>query len=98
VPDNIPAGLQPCVLQYGAHLAYQKMAMRWRERHADVFRVEDAPGENAQSPTQEFLMMAKHFGDQATKLRNTYYERQGQNLQPLFGTVVGTVRDQTPQG
>lgn len=98
-PLNIPDGLQPCVLQYGAHLAYQKMAIRWRERHSDVFRMEDAPkNENAQSPTQEFLMMAKHFGDQATKLRNTYYERQGQNLQPLHGTIAGSVRDQTPQG
>jgi hypothetical protein len=96
-PANVPSGLKPAVLQYAASLAYQKMAMRWRERHAEVFRTEDAPNDKQQTPTQEFMSMSKAFMDRASVLRKQFYTRQDQNEQPLFATAVGRVRDTTPR-
>lgn len=89
-------GLRPAALQFGAHLAYMKMAIRWREYYSEVFRTEDSPQKAASNPTNEFLALAKSFGVSAQNLRDQFYTRQGQSLAPLTGFALGNVRDQTP--
>lgn len=93
----VPAGLQPAALKYAVSEAYQKLAIRWSEHMSETYRVEDSPDYKQTTNAQKFLDMSKTFREDATNLRDQYYTRQGQSLQPLFGTVLGNVSRVTPR-
>jgi len=96
-PTNIPDGLQPSALKYGAAEAYQKLAIRWTLHTSETFRLEDSPDGVQVNNAQKFTDMAKYFRSEALKLRDEYWTRQGQYLQPLFHSNVGRVRDIPPR-
>lgn len=87
-----PNGLIPAVLKYAAAEAYLKMAQRWRTWLSEMYRVEDAPKTPGTGPVESFISMAEKFRDEAETTRKEYYTRQDRNLQPLFGSVIGNVR------
>lgn len=87
-----PNGLWPCALKYGAAEAYLKMAIRWRTFLSEGYRVEDEPKKPGVGPADEYVKMAEMFRKEATQARDEFYTRQGRNLQPLFGSVLGNVR------
>ena len=89
---NIPNGLQPCALKYAASEAYLKMAVRWRTFLSEMYRVEDEPKKPGTGPADSYIKMAEAFREEATKARDEFYTRQGRNLQPLFGSMLGNVR------
>jgi hypothetical protein len=89
---QVGPGLVPSALEYASHLAYKKMAQRWRDYMSSVYKVEDAPKDEASGRVDSFIKMADTAREEALKLRDEFYKRQGQPLQPLFGTVVGNVR------
>ena len=93
---NIPAGLQPSALQYAAGEAYQKLAMRFAEHLSETYRLEDAPDAERFKLVDEYKRMSADCRNEATTLRDQYYTRQGQSLQPLFGVNRGNVRDVAP--
>jgi len=95
---SVPDGLRPSALSFAASQAYLKMAIRWREQVSEMYKVEDAPSKDVNSQTQEFLALSKEYQDRARNLRNDYYTRQGQNLQPLFSSgLAGNIRDVAPR-
>lgn len=95
-PNNIPAGLQPAALQYSAAEAYQKLAMRFSEHLSETYRLEDTPDNDRFKLVDEYKRMAEDCLKSAHTLRDEYYTRQGQSLQPLFGVNRGRVRDVAP--
>jgi hypothetical protein len=92
-----PVGLQPSLIRYAAADAYEKLALRYAEHVSERFRLEDAPDPKLRTPVVQYMDMAKNYREEATKQRDQYYTRQGQSLQPLFNTVTGTVKNQTPR-
>lgn len=89
---QIANGLIPSVKSYAMSRAYLKMSQRWRDYSSSVYKVEDAPQKDGSGPVDDFIKMAAQFKDEAEAQRKEFYTRQDQNLQPLFGTVVGHVR------
>lgn len=87
-----PGGLIPAVIKYACGEAYDKMAQKWRTWQSEMYRVEDEPKKPGTGPVESFIKMAQEFHEQAETLRKTYYTRQDRNLQPLFGQVIGNVR------
>lgn len=90
---NVPPGLVPAVVEMAASRAYSKMASRWREYMATTYKLENDPTPNPSSPVASFISMANDAKEEALNLVKFYYTRQGQNLQPLFGQVIGHVRN-----
>lgn len=89
----IPNGLIPACKKYAAAEAYLKLAIRWREHTSSFFKVEDAPNPDANAKTDSFIKMSEMFRKEALDARTEYYQtRQGQAFQPLFGSVIGTIR------
>lgn len=88
----LPNGLWPAALKYAASEAYLKMAIRWRTFLSEMYKVEDEPKKPGTGPSEEYTRMAEIFREEALKSRDDYYTRQGRNLQPLFGSVLGNVR------
>lgn len=86
------SGLIPALKSYALSRAYLKMAQRWRDYSSSVYRVEDAPQKEGSGPVDSFIKMATTFRDEAETQRKEFYTRQDQNLQPLFGAVIGNVR------
>lgn len=89
---QIVGGLTPSALKYAASEAYLKLAIRWRTFLSEQYRVEDEPKKPGTGPADEFIKMADTFREEALKSRDEFYTRQGQALQPLFGSVLGNVR------
>lgn len=89
---QIVGGLTPSALKYAASEAYLKLAIRWRTFLSEQYRVEDEPKKPGTGPADEFIKMANTFRQEALKSRDEFYTRQGQALQPLFGSVLGNVR------
>lgn len=96
-PTNIPAGLRPAALHYGAQEAYQKMALRWAENLSETYRLEDAPGENAFEIVDKYRQAAMDMHKKSVDLRDGYYTRSGKNLSPNFASIAGRVVDPVPK-
>lgn len=91
----IPAGLRQAALQYAAQDGYQKLAARWSQRLSDVYRVEDmVKDQPAENP---FMSLAKDCRKCAQSLRDDFYKRQGQQLEPAFSAVYGRVSAVVPK-
>lgn len=89
---NVPDGLIPAAKEFAAAQAYLKMAIRWAEHMSEIYRVEDAPDKSTTDKIQSFRDLAEMHSKTAKSYRDDFYTRQGQNLQPLFGTISGAVR------
>ena len=94
---NVPDGLVPSALHYAGQEAYHRLANWWQTRLSETYRLEDVPSNKDDSSIKNWLELAKTFEEKALRLRNDYYTRQGQNLQPLFGSIRGSVRDLVPK-
>jgi hypothetical protein len=93
--ETIVNGLRPCALKYAASEAYLKMAQRWRTWLSEMYRVEDEPKKPGNGPIDSFINMSEKFREEANKCREEFYTRQGRNLQPLSGSVLGNVKKLT---
>lgn len=87
----LPAGLWASALKYSAAEAYLKMAQRWRTFLSEMYRVEDEPKKPGTGPVHDFIEMSETFREEALKSRDEFYKRQGRSLQPLFGSVLGSI-------
>ena len=95
--NQIPGGLQSAAINYAAAEAYQKLAIRFADKMADVYRLNDLPTEDREKIIIQFKKSSEESRTEAIKLRNDYYEnRQGQALAPLYGFSLGSVVDVPP--
>lgn len=90
---QVAPGLQPAVLKYAQAEAYLKMAQKWRTWLSEMYKVEDEPKKPGLGPVDSFIKMAETFRKEALDARKEFYSRQDRNLQPLFGSVLGSVRN-----
>lgn len=93
---TIPMGLRQAALQYAAYDAYQKLASRWAQKQSDVYRVEDSLKEDSERGNP-FLALAKDCRKCAMDLRDDYYQKQGQALNPAYGSIPGRIREVVPK-
>jgi hypothetical protein len=93
---GIPEGLRPAALQYACGEAYQKLAMRFAEHLSETYRLEDSPDGDRFRLVDEYKRMAEDCRKEGQNLRDQFYTRQGQSLQPLFGVNLGRVRNVEP--
>jgi hypothetical protein len=91
--NAIVGGLRPAVLNWGAGDAYQKLALKWAERLSETYRLEDQPDPDRQTNPNMYQKLAQDFYKKAKSLRDDFYTRQGQNLQPLFGVARGNLKN-----
>ena len=89
--------LIPALLNYAAGAAYLKYAIRWAERMSEVFRTEDSPDAEILKLAAEYRKSSDALYKQAERIRNDFYTRQGQSLQPAYATAFGSVRDVVPR-
>lgn len=94
---SIPQNLRPAALQYATGEGYQKLAMRFSEHSSETYRLEDMPDDRRMAIIAEYKNSAAQAKDQATRLRNDAYTRQGQSLAPLFGTFSPAFKDVAPR-
>lgn len=94
---NVPTGLRPAALHYAAQEAYMKLSIKWAEFLSEQYRTEDAPKEGAFDVVDKYQKAATGMHKKSFDLRNDYYTRSGQALQPLYGAVLGRVSDSTPK-
>lgn len=94
---TISQGLRPAALQYATGEGYQKLAMRFSEHSSETYRLEDMPDDRRMAIIAEYKNSAAQAKEQATRLRNEAYTRQGQSLAPLFGTFSPAFKDVSPR-
>lgn len=94
---TIPSGLIPSALKYACADAYQKLALRWSEHLSETFRLEDSQDPKRMDIVSSYRQASLDYRKEAESLRNTFYQRQGRNLQPLFQTISGAVQEPTPK-
>jgi len=97
-PTTVPDGLWESCLKYAASSAYLKMAVKMQDPLSTMYRADDMPQKDVQLVVKGFSDMAESFQKMSRSLRDDFYRRQGQALQPLFNAVIGTVRNTTPRG
>jgi hypothetical protein len=93
---SIPGGLQPSAKAYATSEAYKKLAIKYSQRTSETYRVEDAMDPKTQQAIGSFQSMATAFRKEAKDLRDEYYTRSGQSLQPLNVSIAGRVKSTTP--
>jgi len=94
---TVPDGLQPAALHHAAQESYHKLALKWSEHMSEMYLLEDAPKDGSKDVLEGYRALAKDFTEKATALRNDFYERQGQSIQPIVTSIIGSVRDVKPQ-
>lgn len=95
--DATPEGLKPAALAFACSKAYKALALKTARNYSEQYRMEDSPNPNRNSPMQAYMDLAKSFGDDATALRDQFYRRAGQALQPLTAVVQGQYIDIVPR-
>lgn len=93
---QIPDGLQPAALYYAAQEAMHKMAVRWMTRMSQMYQVSDAPTNELTNQINVLKELAKEYREKSNELRENFYQRNDQALAPLFGMVIGRVKEPTP--
>ena len=88
---SVTDGLRPAVLDYAAHLAYQKLSLKYAEHMSESFRLEDSMDPKKTEVVTAYQAASKTFLESAVEKRKSYYSRQDQWEAPLFGTSVGNV-------
>lgn len=94
---TIPLGLVPAAKYYAAQEAMHKMAARWVERMSEQYLVEDAPDHKNMGVADSYRRLAEDYKKKSVELRDQYYTRQGQSLQPLHASSFGTTTNTTPR-
>lgn len=89
----VQEGLRAAALSYAGAEAFQNMAVRVSNMPSEEYRLEDSPDDKTDSPSERYLKVSQTFRTQAKQLRDAFYTRQGQSLQPLYGVVKGAVRN-----
>lgn len=95
--SNISGGLKNAAVKYACADAYQEMAKRFSEMISDGFRWEDLPVDALKKTQESYLALEKNFRDQAFKLRDDFYKRQGASEAPLYASLQGRVRNVEPK-
>ena len=90
--QNMPEGLRPSAKKFASAEGYQKMAARFSQTLADTYKVQDQKSPETEPTIQSFWDMAKICREEASKLRDDYYTRQGQSLAPNNQSIFGKVR------
>ena len=96
---TIAAGLQSSLLHYAAANAYTYLATIWTQRIAEKFLAQDTAGvgDGQNFPkASHFLDLSKNEFTKAGQLRDDFYKRKGARETPVFGTLVGAVKETTP--
>lgn len=95
--ENLGQGLRPAALKYAAAEAYQKLALRWAEHLSETFLLNDAPDEKRMAIVEVYRKQSLDLRKEAETVRDDFYSRSGQQKQPLFASLVGTVVDNVPK-
>ncbi|HCW05856.1 MAG TPA: hypothetical protein DGG95_00630 [Cytophagales bacterium] len=95
---QVSEGLRPGALKYAASEAYQKLAVRLSRRLSEGFMLNDAPAvDTVGKMVTEYGQIALKYREDAEKVRDDFYSRSGQQKQPLFGFVLGRIKDNVPK-
>ncbi len=94
---QVPTGLQPSALKYATADGYQKLSMRWAEHLSETYRTEDSVDPKRMEIVSAYHKASITFRDDATKLRDHFYTRQGRSLSPLFGSNLGNITSVEPR-
>lgn len=92
----IPEGLRPAAKYYAAQEAMHKMAARWVEKQSEQYLIEDQPDPRNKGVPDSYRLLANDYKKKSVELRDQYYTRQGQALQPLFVSSPGVVGANQP--
>ncbi len=94
---QIGNALWPAAKHYAAATAYQKLAIKFASNLAEQFQLYDAPDQKRFDPIKAYTAMAASMFKLANTLRDdTYKNRQGRGLAPVWGTVRGRTKDVPP--
>ncbi len=94
---SIPNNQWPCAKTYAGAVAYQKLSIKFATNLAETYQLYDAPDQKRFDPVKVYSEMSEKMFKLAFELRDdTYKNRQGQALAPLFGTIRGRVKDVAP--
>lgn len=93
---TIAPGLQPAALAYASFIGMKKLAQKSTDYISQTYLLQDQPGSKNTDLISNFIKLADEYFKDATKMRDDFYTRQGQSLAPLFGTVVGNIKDPSP--
>lgn len=93
---NTPVGLIPCVLDKACAIANRELVVRYARLYSSQYRMEDLPKEDLKQTQDQYKNLADMYDKTAEAGRTSFYTRQDRNKQPLFGTVIGHVRDVKP--
>lgn len=94
---SVSNGLRPCVLDYAASRAYQKLSLRYAENISEMYRVEDAMDPKRMEIVNSYRQASLDALKSAESKRKSFYSRQDQFEAPLFATSVGRVKDVPPR-
>lgn len=95
--SQLGQGLRPAALKYAAAEAYQKLSLRWAEHLSETFLLNDAPDEKRMAIVDVYRKQSLDLRKEAETVRDDFYSRSGQQKQPLFASIVGTVADNVPK-
>lgn len=95
--SQLGQGLRPAALKYAAAEAYQKLSLRWAEHLSETFLLNDAPDEKRMAIVDVYRKQSLDLRKEAETVRDDFYSRSGQQKQPLFASIVGTVPDNVPK-
>ena len=94
--DQIPPGLQPSAMYYGAQESYHKLALRWAETISDEFKLSDAPDREVQTPMDMYRSLANDAKKKSVELRDQFYSGKGEEKKGLSVSLLGGVRRVVP--
>ena len=83
-PTTIVNGLQPAMLQYALCDFWKARASQWAERYAATG---GDTSEQAQTPAQAYMALAKDAYTKAKDLQTWFYQRQGQRNAPAWADI-----------
>jgi hypothetical protein len=94
---SIPNNQWPSAKTYAGAVAFQKLSLKFASNLAETYQLYDAPDEKRFDPIKTYAQKSTDLFKLAFELRDdTYKNRQGQALAPLFGTIRGRVKDVAP--
>lgn len=94
---QIPSGLKPAALKYGAYQAYQKLALKYAETMGETYRLEDSADPKRMEIVSAYQRASKDSLDAAVTLRDDFYTRKGMAKAPLFSSLQGRITDVPPR-
>ena len=93
----IASGLIPSTMCYAQGEAFEKLALRWSERLSETFLMQDQTIKDQFALVETYQKWGAEFKKQAHEMRKDFYSRAGQNEQPSFGNIFGSVPAVVPK-